>query len=284
MTTRITASNANTAFVAKRQRELNRNHVRSQSVNYVQSSSPSNRAYRQRGTLPATSSTKVLASVVTATVSGPMEYQAPVSPVVRRSDMSNFYGLPTPARTDSLTQFDRFMLGEEIPERTSSASPEVEARHAGTLDSETWNALPVAQRMQLASSFAAPQLGLPLEASKGKPLMKAIKVLGDLKAVQSALQELEKSQAEFAKIQKRVTDAMARSGRHGDHSGSFRDLTSRMPVIIQQMKKLDNALWAVSADSSSQKTSAENAREAVKLARASLASSIKNLEAIYNVA
>lgn len=33
MTTRITASNANTAFVAKRLRELNRNHVRSQSVN-----------------------------------------------------------------------------------------------------------------------------------------------------------------------------------------------------------------------------------------------------------
>lgn len=239
-----------------------------------------------------------------------MEYKAPASPLVRRTDMSNFYGLPTfdeqasvpahsvgsqhqpstgvvqpkPAPTDSLTQFDRFMRGEDLTERRSVASTEVEARHDGTLDSQAWDALLVAQRMQLASSFAAPQLGLPLEVLKGKPLMKAIKVLGDLKDVQSALQELEKSQAEFGKTQKRLADGMARSGRHGDHSSSFRDLTSRMPVIIQQMKKLDAALWAVSANSSSLKTASENAREAVKLARASLASSIKNLEAIYNVA
>lgn len=310
MTSRITARNDNTALIAKRQRELKRNHVRSQSISYDRSSSPSNRTYRQRGTLAARSSTKVVASVVKPTLSGPLESRTQASPFVSRIDMSNFYGLPTfddqataparsvstqhppsggvaqpkPAPTDSLTALDRVLMGMDLIDDPSAASIEAAAQHQGTLDSTTWDALPMAQRMQLASSFAAPQLSLPLEVLKGKPLMKAIRVLGDLKDVQSALQNLESSQAEFAKVQKRLADTMARSGADGTHSGSFRDLTARMPVIIDQMKKLDTALWALSADSWSLKTASENAREAVKQARASLASSIKNLEAIHRVA
>jgi hypothetical protein len=140
MKSRITARNDNTALIAKRQREPKSNHDRSQPISYDRSSSPLNRTYRQRSTLAAPSSMKVVASVVKPTVSGPLECRAEASPFVSRIDMSNFYGLPAfdekttaparsvgaqhppssgaaqarPAPTDSLTDFDRFLMGEDV--------------------------------------------------------------------------------------------------------------------------------------------------------------------------